>query len=384
MLPDLLRDAAALTPGDVAGITRLRKQWTAEQVTASLELAAGRRALAAKFPALADTLLCDRVSAEQTTSMLVGSHKAKRFMTHVPAGGIVLDLCCGMGGDALALTGAGLSVQAIDNDPLKAWMAERNAKCAAAVADVTTLDPAGRWLHLDPARRGEDGRRAWQLEDYQPGPAFIEQCLARAQGAAVKLGPGIELASTEPWPCSMEMISEGGKLVQAVAWGGALRHDQPRIATRLEADGSACVLAGEADVTWGLPLTDSGAMGGYVFTIDPSVERAALLTVLSEATGLPLVHPQLGLLTGDEVVRHPMLTPFQVHATMPWRAKKLRAWLADHEAGIVEVKTRGQAVDTDRAQRELRGKGDRQFVVFGLRQEREVMAIITSRIGATE
>jgi hypothetical protein len=379
LMPDLLRAAAELTQGDVASVARLRKQWTAEQVTAALELAAGRRAAAVKFPGLGDTLLCDRVAAEQATSLRVGAHKAARFASLAPAGATVLDLCCGMGGDAMALQQAGLNVHAIDMDPLKAWMAEHNAKCPAAVADVTTLDFADRWVHLDPSRRSEDGRRAWTMEDYQPGLPFIEQCLTTARGAAVKLGPGVDLALFDELPCSVEMISEAGKLVQAVAWSGALRHGEQRIATRLEADGSACVLAGDADVTWELPTSGDGAVGEYVFTIDPAVERAGLLGVLCDVTALPMLHTQLGLLTGDEPVSHAMLTRFRVHASMPWRAKKVRNWLGENDGGIIEVKTRGQAVDTDRTQRELRGKGDKVFTVFVLRRDRELVAIVTTR-----
>jgi len=49
-------------------------------------------------------------------------------------------------------------------------------------------------------------------------------------------------------------------------------------------------------------------------------------------------------------------------------------------AGVVEVKTRGGAVDPDRAQRRLRGPGETPFTVFVLRWDRQIIAMVTRRL----
>lgn len=67
---------------------------------------------------------------------------------------------------------------------------------------------------------------------------------------------------------------------------------------------------------------------------------------------------------------------------MPWIEKRVRAWLREHRAGVVEVKTRGRAVDPDALQNRLRGGGDEPYVVFVLRLGRAIEAIIARRTGA--
>ena len=50
------------------------------------------------------------------------------------------------------------------------------------------------------------------------------------------------------------------------------------------------------------------------------------------------------------------------------------------DAGMVEVKTRGKAVDPDRVQSDLRGDGDTTYTVFILRFDRQVRALVTRRV----
>ena len=66
---------------------------------------------------------------------------------------------------------------------------------------------------------------------------------------------------------------------------------------------------------------------------------------------------------------------------MPWRPRKVAAWLAGRSAGIVDVKTRGGAVNPEEARKKLRGKGDSPFVVFVLRLGRKVAAVICKAPG---
>jgi hypothetical protein len=74
-----------------------------------------------------------------------------------------------------------------------------------------------------------------------------------------------------------------------------------------------------------------------------------------------------------------MFTAFGVLAHMPWIEKNVRAWLKEHDGGIVEVKTRGRAVDPDLVQKHLRGTGGQAYTVFVLRLGRAIEAFVTSR-----
>lgn len=85
------------------------------------------------------------------------------------------DLCCGIGGDAIALARAGIEVLAVDRDPLTAEVARANAEALGLTAlievrcaDVTDIDTSPcDAVFVDPARRGGRGR-IFDPEAYSP------------------------------------------------------------------------------------------------------------------------------------------------------------------------------------------------------------------------
>ena len=117
-------------------------------------------------------------------------------------------------------------VKGVDLDPVRAWMSAVNARCQTQVADVTSLELNGEVFHLDPSRRAEGpgaGGRAWRVEDYRPGVPFMQRLLETCPDGAIKLGPGVEFDRLpSPRNTEIEVINEGGTLVQAVLWAGRL------------------------------------------------------------------------------------------------------------------------------------------------------------------
>ncbi len=221
-----------------------------------------------------------------------------------------------------------------------------------------------------------------------PGRAGCSAALIhRYPDAGVKLSPAVNLAELEDElieqipgaglpgagaGAEIEFISEAGRLVQAMLWTGRPRKPQPRTATLL-VDGKTHTINGEpGEPDWAPP-------GRYLYTVDPAAERAGLL----HRFNLPAIHPRLGLLTSDDVLDNPWLTAFERLAELPYSAnnpKKIKAWLADHDAGIVEIKTRGKAVDPDPMQRALRGEGSTPYTLFILRFDQRLACLITRRL----
>ncbi len=377
---ELLRPGAAALLEALAGIPepdanllgRLRRTWDAPLVALAIELTRARSKASVKFPGVPG-IVADVTGVEQATSAIVAAHKAARFRAIGAKG--VFDLCCGIGGDAMALARV-TEVTAVDIDPVRTWMAKRNAGCAGRTADVRSMPLSGATFHLDPDRRPRGtGRRRWRYEEYEPGPAVIDDLLAHSPDGAIKLGPGVafdslpDLARRE-----VEIIAEGRSLVQAVLWCGRLAlHPGSRTATRLPegisftGDPSRRVRAA------------SGAFGRYLFVLDPAVERAGLGGAACSSLPLEEAYPGLGILTGDEPVESPWLERFRIAVRLPWRVKTVKTWLDDHGAGLVTVRTRGHAIDAERAQRDLRGSGTERFTVFGLRLGRPVVALITRK-----
>jgi hypothetical protein len=307
------------------------------------------------------------------SSSVAAGHKAKRF-AEVLGRGPIVDLCCGVGGDAMGLVGAGLEVTAVDLDPVRAWMAGVNAGCRSVCADAADAGLPDGPFHIDPARRTEDNtRRLVRWEDLRPGPEVLRAIIDRRGTGAIKLGPGVDFASLPPG--EVEVVGERGRLTQAVLWLGALsRGDGVRTATLLPVGVKLSGNAQDAD-------PPSGPLGRYVFEVDDAAERAGLLGTLCREVGLPMVHPRLGLLTGDGLIESPWLTAFEVIEEMPWNEKRTEERLRTLGAGVVEVKTRGRAVDPDAIQKRLSGEEGPMLTLFVLRFDRALRAIIARRVG---
>src|SRR5689334_19211329 len=99
----LLGEAMACDLGDAAQLrelTRLRRQATPERAAAAYEIAVLRRRAAAKFGA-AELLYFTREALEQASGERIAGYRAQRYQAY----GTVADLCCGTGGDTLALAG---------------------------------------------------------------------------------------------------------------------------------------------------------------------------------------------------------------------------------------------------------------------------------------
>lgn len=353
-----------------ADISRLRKNCTLSQLRVAIELARARKKASQKF---SGSIIGDCQGVEMASSNAAAYYKASRFVRTLGTGASFVDLCCGIGGDTIELSDAGLDVVGVDLDPVRAWMCEQNAGVRTLACDV--LDPSVPTgaFHIDPARRTGDGRRSRELETLQPGLEMWNKLIDQRSDGAIKLHPGVHAAELPAG--ELEILSESGKLTQAVLWTGRLS-ETDRCATLLDRDGGVVAqLRGNPDRPG-----DETPIGRYIHTMDPSVERADLVPVLLTQTGLSLVYPGTGLLTGCSMSEHPMTTPFSVLETMPWNQSRVRDALRAHNVGIVEIKARGQTVDTDSTQRALRGEGDRILTVFVLPIAGAITAIITERI----
>ncbi|WP_425573624.1 SAM-dependent methyltransferase, partial [Streptomyces globosus] len=157
-LLDSLRD---YDPGkELAVATRLRRDHPAPLVSAALGQARLRQRAVAKFGAEdAFRMYFTPGGAEMATRASVAAYRAGRLA----ALGVrsVADLCCGIGGDALALARRGIRVLAVDRDPLTAAVARANAEALGLAGlvevreeDVAAVDTSGYdAVFVDPARR---------------------------------------------------------------------------------------------------------------------------------------------------------------------------------------------------------------------------------------
>ncbi|QDU72456.1 THUMP-like domain-containing protein [Mucisphaera calidilacus] len=380
----LIDKAAAVDRTTVTGIASLRKHADPALAHLAAQLAEARvRAVPKLGEERAASLIADIEGVEQASSLRTARLKADRFKA--AGASRVIDLCSGIGIDAMGCTDAGLDVLAVDRDPVRAWMTARNARCQIAAADAATIDTTDAWLHIDPARRS-DGRRAASLEEYEPGPATIAKLIRNTRGACVKLSPALDveeatthLGDAAPW--SLTFVSEAGRLVQSLWWSGQLAQgDEPgeKQALRIDNDGTH-----ELSGTPIFPLLGPVPENGYLHTLDPAAERADMATILCARHDGIMPHPRAGLVASESVIDSPWLTAFRVETEMGWREDNVRKWLSRHHTGVVEVKPRGIKLDTDALQKSLRGpkkKGGTKRTVFVTRIGEKVRCWITRRV----
>jgi len=344
-----------------------------------LEASRARRKARVKLDAgWADSLLTDVAGVEMASSARSSAYKARRFAQQHGEGALVADLCCGIGADSWALHGAGLRVVGVDIDEARVVMFRHNLPgCEVVCGDaLTDCPPEADAFHLDPARR-EGTKRTLLVEDFMPGPDVWDSVIERVGSGAIKLNPGVNAYDLPVG--EVEILSEPNGLTQAVLWVGQLAGDSNRRATRLSVDGSACSISGEPERP-----EDACEIGGYVGTLDPCVERADLMGVLLDELGVRLVHPGTGLITSEQSVEHAMVRWYRVLEVMAWNEKRVRAKLRELGVGVVEIRTRGGAVNPDEVQKKLRGRGDRDDLsVLVYRLGDRVVAIIAEGVQST-
>jgi SAM-dependent methyltransferase len=360
--------ARAITDADELGeLTRLRRSHPPERAAAAVELALLRRRAVAKFPA-ATRMFFTRDALEQASAAPVAAHRAARlWSSHYE---VVADLCCGAGGDALALAAAGARVIAVDRDELRLALAAANAAALGLSDRISFVQrdllaegpPAAAALFCDPGRRA-GGRRRFHVEEYEPPLSRILAWRAHTPALAVKLSPGVDVAELPGDDVELEFVSLDGELKEATLWCGPLAQTRRRATVlRTDDDGHTQAYTMASD----LPTSPSSFIlhpSSFLYEPDPAVIRAGLVADLAGQIGAAQLDPQIAYLTSARHTPTPLARAWPVIAWQPFGLKRLRASMREIGAGSVTVKKRGSPLDTDALARQLCGDGPHPLVV---------------------
>ncbi len=260
----------------------------------------------------------------------------------------VLDLCCGIGGDLLAL-GVRARVCAVELDRTRLEMARLNAAAAGLAnvrfiqADVCTLRPRADVVFLDPARR-QHNRRTRRGIAYSPPLGHVEVIRQSIPNVAIKVTPGIN-ESELPANCEIEFISAAGQCREAVLYFG-------RLATAAR---RATVLPG------GHTLTEDqtqpvgiGPAGNFVYDPNPAVVRSHLIDALARRLDAWKLDPHIAYLSGDTLQCTPFARAYQVLTCLPFHLKCLRRFLLGENMYPNEIKKRRFPLESDELRRQLK------------------------------
>ncbi|MEV0847897.1 SAM-dependent methyltransferase [Streptomyces sp. NPDC049954] len=370
----LLDELRGLRPAEeLPTATRLRRTHPAPLVSAAIGQARLRDRAAAKFGAAdAGRMFFTPGGVEQATRAPVAAHRARRFARL----GVwrLADLCCGIGGDALALAREGIAVLAVDRDPLTAEVARANAE-ALGLADLVTVECAEvaeialsgyDAVFVDPARRGGRGR-IFDPEAYSPPLSWAVGAARGAPVAALKVAPGVPHEAIPP-DASAEWVSDGGDLKEAVLWFGTGPGGEPGTGPGGEPGpgaATATLLPGAHRLTGrGLPNPPVREVGRYLYEPDAAVIRAHLVAEVAEELDGALIDETIAFVTSDRLRPTPYARPYEITDTLPFGVKRLKALLREREVGTLTVKKRGSAMEPEELRKQVKPKGPNAATVF--------------------
>lgn len=374
-----LTAAAELRPSEttfLACYERLRKSFPPVLAKAALETVLLRARAAGKF-SQAERLFFTREALEQASGEVVARYRAGRL-----AGWSRLaDLCCGIGGDTLALAAAGLAVEAVELDPLRAAMTAANAAALGLTERVCVHTADARTVALgsigaafaDPARRAA-GCRHLDPENYTPPLSALRDRFPPGFPLAVKVAPGVDVAAVAGPHTEVEFVSLDCEMKDCVLWYGPLR-SAARRATVLPA---GATLSADDPVP---PLPAGARPDEFILDPDPAVVRAGLAGLLALQLGLQAFDPAIALLAAGRPVPSPFLIAYRIEYAERYHPRRLNEWLHQHRVGRVTVVRRGSRVAPLEVERRLKLRGDEHRFVLLTRQGDEPLVLVGTRCG---
>ncbi|MFC4943723.1 THUMP-like domain-containing protein [Pseudonocardia sp. GCM10023141] len=363
---------ALLAGQDVTGAagmrlsTRLRSRFPAQLVIDAFGQQELRGRAGGKF-SRADQMFFTRAGWEQASAEVVAEHRRARYR----GAAHIADLCCGIGGDLVALA-RDSHVTGVDRDPVHLWMAARNARAYEVGERVITLDADVRDVDLsgvdavfvDPARRTDRGRK--RFGDSDPPVAWCVGLAERVERVGIKAAPGIPHDAV-PAGWELEFVSVDRDMKEAAAWSPALATAATR-ATLLPAGHTLVATPGDP-----VDVRDPGA---YLLDPDPAVTRAGLVEDVARRTGAWKIDDQIAFLSSDSPVRTPFARTLQVIDSAPWNQKQLPERLRRLDIGAVDIRRRGLAGDVDALHRKLKLSGSRRATLVMTRSRDRPWALV--------
>lgn len=386
-----------VSPDQVLALSAfLRQEYPAELVAAALTQQTLRASAGAKF-SRAGRMLFTRAGLEQASSELTARHAAGRF-----AGSrVVADLCCGIGGNlvALAETVAGPALPpggrsrpegdrlavGVDTDLTSLEFARHNvsvhapgARVAIVCADVRELPLRGLdGAFIDPARRDDRGRLP--AGHCRPPLGWCLRLTDEVERACIKAAPGVR-RELVPAGWETEFVAVGRDLKEALLWSPELaRGGATTRATVLPSGDTLAASAAaeppptargahaapDAGVSPSAAAGPLGPPGAYLLDPNPAVARAGLVTDLAALTGTWQIDPMIAFLSSDRPVRTPFARTLRVVESAPWHEKRFARRLRELGIGSADIRRRGLAGDVTQIHRRLglRGPGAATIVL---------------------
>jgi len=348
---------------ELALSSRLRKTHPPELVSACISQAKLRQKAEKKFGPFATKMLFTKEGLEQSTRLTVAAQRVPRYQQ----AGIesIVDLGCGLGGDAMAFASYGMNVTAIELDEVAAAFAQFNtSRLGINVihqnAEEVEIESHSAFF-ADPARRKASGNKQRVSKyEYSPSLDWLINEVAAKKPTAIKLGPADDYKQFGD-EFDYEWISDSGELVELTLYSKQLRGELIRQA-RLLSKGEVHVFAANSFIS---EKPDVREIEKYIYEPDASLIRSGLMGEYAIENGMGLIDEKIAYLTSDELIKSPWLRGFEILEEWPFDEKLIAKELKARSIGILEIKKRGVDLIPEQFRKKVKlsGKGAASLIV---------------------
>ena len=329
---------------------------------------------------------------EQCTSQYIAQYKASFIESLLGSGFKMADITGGMGVDCFFISRSASKVYYNEMSAELCDCARINFKalgrpeieisCSTAEDFISHSEPDSLDLiYLDPARRGDAGRKLISISECQPDTVALQDDLLRnAPNVMVKLSPMLDVskALTELHNVShVFIIGLEGECKELTL---LMRRDfeaEPVItAVDIKANGtpeSAVSSVKSADNALPLPITDPLQLQPGTFISEPSAPymKSALFRTIAARTGTALLHPDTHLFWSKEKPESFPGRTFMVEGIIPFDKKSL-ASIIKTQANL-SVRNFPDSASQLQRRLKIRDGGTRYLIATTLADSRRVL-----------
>lgn len=332
------------------------------------------------------------LSLEQCTSQYIAQYKASFIEGFLGSGFKMADITGGFGVDCFFISRSATQVYYNEMSAELCDCARANFKalgrpeieinCGTAEEFVTSLAPDSLDLiYLDPARRGDAGRKLISISDCQPDTVALQDDLLRiAPFVMVKLSPMLDIsrALTELRHISQVfIIGLEGECKEITLLMQRGFNSEPTItAVDIKSDGTpetAVSSAKSVDAALPQPIAAPDWLQPGTYISEPSAPymKSALFRTIAARTGTALLHPDTHLFWSKEKPEYFPGRTFQLEGSIPFDKRSLSA-LTKTQANL-SVRNFPESAPALQRRLKLRDGGPRYLIATTLADSRRIL-----------
>ena len=357
----------------------LKNKTTQPYFGALVSLIKLRRAAKNKF-SKSEEMFFTALSLEQSTGEKIARYIAQRFKSEWQ----VVDLTCGLGGNAIFLAEQVKKVTAVDLAAEKIECAKLNAavygvenKIDFIIGDAfLNIDKNTDAFFLDPARDRAGITKTRSFLNSRPDLlSILPKLFAITHNVAVKISPAFAYEELKllPEAPEVEIISEDNNCKVAMLWFGAFKTASRR-ATIFKKD-QFFSLINEDELTVAVsPLKK------YLYEPDKAISKAHLIAEVAAKFSLTKIDYDLSFLTGDQLLSGTdanIFRKFIVMASGPFSLKSFQEILKNYQINQAEIVAKHFIMTADDLRHRLKIKegGDTVIILTTLGNQKKVFIL---------